>query len=146
MKVTHTVAAALVAALALEGAGLAQAPPDHATTDAEVITIPHQQAMLRLFQGLIALRGETRLRFEVVGGAIVEGNLVQVSSKEVIITSGRLRRLVPMADIVGVRPLPDGKPGTSNGKPGMSNGKAFGVGAAVGGGIGLGLFVAAISH
>jgi hypothetical protein len=127
MSVRYTIAASLAGILILEAAGLAQAPPRPVSEDAAVVAIPRTRA-IRLLLTHIALGSAVRV--ELADGSRVEGTIAELSADTVIVADGRLRKVVIVQDIVGVR---------LRVVPGMATGKAFGIGAAVGGAIILGM-------
>jgi hypothetical protein len=130
MNVKHTIAASLATILMIQAAGLAQTQtaPEPATAEA-IVAIPRAHAMRVLLDHLAV---DTDVRLQLAGGAIVEGRFLSVSSDSAVLTRGGLRQVVPLADIVAV--LSAGSKGV-----GMSDGKAFGIGAAVGAGVLVGL-------
>ena len=133
MHVRHIIAAGLLAILSVEAAGLAQSAPAPPVEEAETITVPHRDAMHRLFEELMKPGADRQVRFEVAGGAILEGSVLEVSDDDVTISDHRLRRVVPLTEIVSLRPPSPGS--------GMQRGTAFGIGAGVGAGAGLGILI-----
>ena len=110
MHVRHIIAAGLLAILSVEAAGLAQSAPAPPVEEAETITVPHRDAMHRLFEALMKPGADRQVRFEVAGGAILEGSVLEVSDDDVTISDHRLRRVVrsPRSSACGRRlPVPE---------------------------------------
>jgi hypothetical protein len=128
MHVRHTVASVLVVGLLIQTGALAQSLSGSAAENGEVVKVPRREAMHRLFDSLIQAGPSRRVRFEIVGGKILEGSLVESGSDDVTVAVGSARRVVRLEDIVGLRPSPIDTSG-------MSNGNAFGIGAAIGAGV-----------
>jgi hypothetical protein len=121
MRVRHTIAAGLIAILTLQATGFAQRQPDQAMPTDDVIDVPHQVAVHRLFEALMKAR--RKVRVEISGGEVLEGVVLDVSADDVIVADDGLRRVVPISDIVGLRP---------RGRSGMQSGTAFSMGAGIG--------------
>jgi hypothetical protein len=135
MNLKRAVASALVAILLAPVGGLAQGPSEAATANGEIVKVPHQEALHRLFAAMIHADAEPRVRFEILGGEIIEGSIAALSTDQVIIVHG-YRRVVPLANIVGLRP--------QKLRQGRSKATAFGIGAAAGGGIAFGFALLAL--
>ena len=136
MNLKRAVASAVVAILLAPVSGLAQGPSGPAAADGEIKKVPHQEALHLLFAAMIHADAEPHVRFEILGGEIIEGSIAELSTDQVTIVHG-YRRLVPLANIVGLRPRKL--------KGSRSNSAAFGVGAAAGGGIAFGFVLLALA-
>ena len=130
MSARHTFAASLAGLLIVEAATLAQEPSRFATKEAEaqvVVAIPRPEAIRLL---LTRIAPGSNVRVELADGSRVEGTIVELSADAVIVADGKFRKVVMASDIVGVR---------LRVVAGMATAKAFGIGAAVGGAIILGM-------
>jgi len=122
MNLTHVIATALAATLILEATGLAQTAAVPA-----IVAIPRAEAV-RLLVTNIQIGSSVRV--ELVGGSWVEGRLLEKSDDDLAVLSDGVRRIIPVADILSLR---------LRLRPAMTNGRVFGIGAAVGAGIFVGL-------
>jgi hypothetical protein len=128
MRVRYTIAVSLIAVVTMQAGSFAQAPTssEPASHDAAVVTIGHDEA-IRVFMSNLTVRSQ--LRLELADGSFVQGTVVEVQSRTMLaLQDGRLRREVPIAAIVGARPVI---------RTGASASKAFGVGAAIGAAVGV---------
>src|SRR5258705_10075893 len=130
MGVRHTIAASLAGLLMIEAAGLAQGPPVVATAPLEaVVAIPRTQAIRVL---LTHIAPGSDVRVELADGSRVEGIVAESSADALVVAEGRFRKVVVLPDIVSVR---------LRVVAGMRTAKAFGLGAAVGGAIMIGMLM-----
>ena len=129
MRLTHTIATALVGVLLIQSAGLAQSP-DMARP------VPREQAVQVLLNNLEL---GTEIRVEVAGGRQVVGRFVERTGDELVIAVSGQRQTILLADVMKIRrPLPPGR---------TTDGRAFGIGAAAGVGLLVAvLFVAAFAR
>ena len=130
MTINHAIAASLATVLITQAPGLAQAQTSRQpATSATIVAIPRAQAMRILLDHLAP---DTNVRLQLAGGAIVEGSVLSVSSDSAVLTRSGLRQVVPLTDVVAVL-------SAAETKAGMSDGRAFGIGAAVGAGVLVGV-------
>jgi hypothetical protein len=123
MRIGHIIAAGLAGILLIQSAAVAQTVPGR-----DIRTISHEQGLEVL---LANLQVGADLRIDLADGRYLEGRLVEKSAQALVVEDGRLRRIVPTADVVDVHvPKPAG----------LTGGNAFGIGAAIGAGVVLGWF------
>jgi hypothetical protein len=129
MHVRHTVAAALVAILLIQSAGLAQ-PEDI------VRSIPREEAIQVLVGNL---DWGTEIRVEVAGGRQVVGRYVERNGDDLVIAVSGQRQTIALRDVTTIRrPLAPGR---------ITDAGAFGIGAAAGVGLLFGvLFLGVFAH
>jgi hypothetical protein len=128
MRVRHRFAVSLIGVVAMQVGSFAQAPTssEPASRDAAVVTIGHDEA-IRVFMSNLSV--QSQLRLELADGTYAQGTVVEIRSRTMLVLQdGRLRREVPIAAIVGARPVI---------RTGVSARKAFGVGAAIGAAVGV---------
>jgi hypothetical protein len=130
MNLTHLIATALAGALMLEATGLAQT-----TSVPDIVAIPREEAVHVLVTNI---QIGSSVHVELVDGNRVEGRLLEKSDEDIAVLSDGVRQVIPVADIVSLRlRVP----------PGMKDGKAFGIGAATGAGILVGVaFLGFFAH
>jgi hypothetical protein len=125
MRVTHPIAAALTGILLIQSVGLAQALPEPVARP-----VSREQAINVLLNNLEL---GTDIRVHSVGREEVVGRLVEKSDDDLVLVVSGQRQVVPLADVVSIRrPLPRTR---------IGDGQAFGIGAAVGAGILIGVLV-----
>jgi hypothetical protein len=122
MNLTHMIATALAGVLMLETTGLAQT-----ASVPDTVAIPREGAVHVLVRNV---QLGSSVHVELVDGSRVEGRLLEKSDDDVAVPSDGVRQVIPVADIVSLR---------LRARPGMTDGKAFGIGAAAGAGILVGV-------